>query len=227
MIVCPQCRQANPEEAQFCSRCGRSLEPGPTFMGPARQTEGRLPIEIKTPQPPSRWRPVILLAAALGIVVGFAAWKLLGPDPCRGRNFTSERFGYCLTIPEGWSAGTAQVGNTALDQFSVPTEPTTVLVEAVDLSADTNLAQFAEFVRQKDGEAGLTAGPIRAVTLGGMDAESWDISLASAAGDAFQVREVVVVKDEVGWRITLNDSAEGFHDHARSFQQMLDSWRFA
>ncbi|MBI2238288.1 MAG: hypothetical protein HYU54_07180 [Actinobacteria bacterium] len=170
MIVCPQCRQINAEEAEFCSRCGRSLEPGPTFMGPARRTESQLSVEIKTPQPPSRWRPVILLAAALGIVVGFAAWKLLEPDPCRGRDFTSERFGYCLTVPEGWTDGTAQVGNTPLDQFSVPTEPTTVLVEAVDLPAETDLAQFGEFVRQKDGEAGLTPGPVRAVTLDGMDA---------------------------------------------------------
>jgi hypothetical protein len=35
-----------------------------------------------------------------------------------------------------------------------------------------------------------------------------------------------VVKDQVGWRITLNDLADTFDDHAAHFQGMLRSWRF-
>jgi hypothetical protein len=35
-----------------------------------------------------------------------------------------------------------------------------------------------------------------------------------------------VVKDQVGWRITLNDVADAFEEHAVPFDEMLRSWRF-
>jgi hypothetical protein len=57
-------------------------------------------------------------------------------------------------------------------------------------------------------------------------AQVWDITIASDAGTAYQLREVVVVKDQVGWRITLNDVADTFDEHAAPFQEMLRSWRF-
>jgi hypothetical protein len=228
VIVCPACRTINEEGLEACTNCGRSLAPGPSIMGASRRTEADRPqLELPPPKQPSKWRPVIVAAVLFLVVAGFGAWRLFRPDPCRGTNFASDSFGYCLTVPEGWDAGTAQVGSVALDQFSLPTESTTVLVEAVDLAEDTGLTQFGDFVRRRDDQAGLSAGPVRSVLLDGVEAQQWDISHTSEAGDAYQLREVVVVRDEVGWRITLNDSADAFEGHAEAFDRMLESWRFS
>jgi hypothetical protein len=40
------------------------------------------------------------------------------------------------------------------------------------------------------------------------------------------MREVVVVLNDVGWRITLNDLQDAFDTSAVVFDDMLDSWRF-
>jgi hypothetical protein len=72
----------------------------------------------------------------------------------------------------------------------------------------------------------LKAGPRASTEIDGVAAQVWDITVASEAGTAYQLREVVVVKDQVGWRITLNDLADTFDDHAAPFQEMLRSWRF-
>jgi hypothetical protein len=40
------------------------------------------------------------------------------------------------------------------------------------------------------------------------------------------MREVVVVREDIGWRITLNDVADRFSTSAVAFESMLDSWQF-
>ncbi len=227
MIVCPSCRTLNDESAQLCSRCGRSLEPGASPMVSVRRTGAELPaLDIKTPKLPSRWRPIVVLGVLIGLIAGFVSWRLFRPDPCRGRNFTSNMFGYCLTVPAGWIPGRAQVGNVSLDQFSVPAQSTAVLVEAVDLAAGAQLSQFGDFVRGRDVQAGITPGSVQPTALGGVPAEEWDMTVTAQSGNTFRLREVVAVRNEVGWRITLNDSVDGFDAHARVFQQMLASWGF-
>jgi hypothetical protein len=44
--------------------------------------------------------------------------------------------------------------------------------------------------------------------------------------EAFGYCLSIVVRDEVGWRITLNDTEDEFEGSAARFEQMLDSWRF-
>ncbi len=225
MIVCPVCRHANEEEAKFCSRCGASLEPGPTALLPRREAAPKAPLEVPAPRPPSRARPWVVLGALVLVGAGALAGWLLRPDPCRGATFVSEQFGYCVVTPEGWVASQAQVGDVQLDQFQVPSESATVFVEAVDLTADMGLEDFGELVRQKDEDAGLVPGPVRETRLGGVPAQQWDVTVSSGGG-IFKVREVVAVRDEVGWRITLNDTSDGFEAHADDLRRMLDSWRF-
>lgn len=227
MIVCPACRNANDEGAEFCARCGRSLEASASMM-PTRRVSGvRPPIEDTPHVPPSRWRALIVLGAIVLVAAGAGTWLLLRPDPCRGTNFTSAHFGYCLTVPAGWTAEPARFGSSVeLDQFAVPSQGATVIVEAVDLQQGTDLGGFADLVRQKDVTAGLKPGPGTRTEIDGVAAQVWDITIASDAGTAYQLREVVVVKDQVGWRITLNDVADTFDEHAAPFQEMLRSWRF-
>ncbi len=220
----------NDEEVAVCASCGHSLEPGPALMLPARRTgEGLPPLDIKPPPTASPWRAVGSLVVVVAIAGGLFAWKLTKPDPCRGLDFKSDLFGYCVNVPEGWSAQPAQVGGSVnLDQFSPPAQSTVVLVEAHDLTNDMGLQQFADLVRQRDTAAGQKPGPSRRVTIDGADAQEWDLTVASeGAGVSYQEREVVVVRGQVGWRVQLNSPQDRFQEDAGVFQRLLDSWRFA
>lgn len=227
MLICPACREMNDEDRAMCQRCGASLEPAAVTLMPRREEAARPPIEIRKPDPPSKWRPIALLGVLAGVLVGVAIYMALRPDPCSGTNFESENFGYCLLVPEGWEAGPAQFGAAVtLDQFAPPTGSATVVVEAVDLETGVALEAWSDFVRQRDEEAGLTPGPASEARLDGADALQWDVSVAAEGGELFQMREVVTVQGNIGWRITLNDVQDGFDSSAVAFSGMLDSWQF-
>ena len=228
MVVCPQCREINDEDRPVCQKCGSSLEAMAVALLPRRNEGERPPIEIKKPEPPSKLRPLLVLAGLVGIAAGVSLFFALRPDPCQGTNFESDNFGYCLIVPEGWEAGPAQFGaDVTLDQFAPPTGSATVVVEAVDLETGTELEQWSDFVRQRDEDAGLTPGPASEADLDGTDALQWDVSVSSEGGQTFLMREVVTVKGDVGWRVTLNDLQDGFDTSAVVFTDMLESWQFS
>lgn len=228
MVVCPSCRHVNTEEATQCAQCGASLEPGVARLLPARRSPSeRPPLEIQRPKAPSKWRPHVVIGLTVLMGVGAGAAYLFRPDPCEGTNFESANFGYCLQVPEGWEAGPARFGaEVTLDQFAPPTESATVVVEAVDLEGGVALEDWSEFVRQRDEEAGLTPGAASETELDGVGALQWDVTVAPEGGEQFRMREVVVVRDDVGWRITLNDVSDGFGTSAVVFANMLASWQF-
>jgi hypothetical protein len=228
VVVCPACRHVNTEEATVCVQCGTSLEPGFTALLPVRRSETeRPPLVVQKPKPPSWWGPVIVIGVLVLGALGAGAAYLLRPDPCEGTNFSSENFGYCIMVPDGWEAGPARFGATVtLDQFAPPTESATVVVEAVDPEAGAALEEWSELVRSRDEDAGLTPGAASETRLDGVGALQWDVTVATEDGDAFRMREVVAVRGDVGWRITLNDVSEGFSTSAVVFQEMLDSWKF-
>jgi hypothetical protein len=229
MIVCPHCRYANEEERTTCGQCGRSLEPGPSALAPQLLPQGGRPIlEVEKPKPPSKWRPVVIVGGLVFVMAALGGFFLFRPDPCRGTNFSSATFGYCLDVPEGWTAEPARFGaDVTLDQFAPPTQSATVIVEAVDLEQGVALEQWSEFVRQQDADAGLTPGPPSETAVDGATAQQWEVTATSDAGTDYRMREVVVVRDEVGWRITLNDVEESFPVSASTFEGMLESWRFS
>jgi hypothetical protein len=228
MVVCPNCRNVNPEDATACTQCGTTLEPGHMALLPVRRTESERPqIEVRKPPPPSKWRPIVMVGIVALVVGAAGAMYLLRPDPCSGTNFRSENFGYCVLVPDGWEAGPAQFGaEVTLDQFAPPTESATVVVEAVDLEGGTALDEWSAFVRQRDEEAGLIPGAASETTLDGVGALQWDVTVTPEGGETFQMREVVTVRDDIGWRITLNDVSDGFGTSAVVFRDMLDSWQF-
>ena len=228
MVVCPTCREVNEEGRAICQKCGSSLTPDAVALLPRREPGERAPIEMRKPPQPSKWRPLIVLGVFLVGLTAVAGFFALRPDPCGDTNFESENFGYCLMVPEGWEAGPAQFGaDVTLDQFAPPTGSATVVVEAVDLETGVALDQWSEFVRKRDEDAGLTPGPASDAKLGGADALQWDVSVAAEGGNSFLMREVVVVSNDIGWRVTLNDLQEGFDTSAVAFRDMLDSWQFA
>jgi hypothetical protein len=228
MVVCPSCRNINPEDSTVCARCGTTLAPGHMALLPVRRTESeRPPIEVRKPPQPSKWRPFVMVGILAVVVGGAGVMWLLRPDPCSGTNFRSENFGYCVLVPEGWEAGPARFGaEVTLDQFAPPTESATVVVEAVDLEGGTALDEWSAFVRLRVEEAGLIPGAPSETTLDGVGALQWDVTVTPVEGESFRMREVVTVRDDIGWRITLNDVSDGFGTSAVVFRDMLDSWQF-
>jgi zinc-ribbon domain len=227
VIVCPNCRNANVENAETCSRCGASLAPGPTHLLSRRAPSERPALDIPRPKAPSPWRAVFALSVLLGVAIGVGAWYLLRPNPCAGTNFTSEQFGYCLTVPQDWQWHPAKFGDAlTVDQFSPPSQSATVLVEAADLPDNASLSAFADAVRQKDTASNLDPGPISKTSVDGADALQWNIHYTSDAGTDYSVQEIVVVNDHFGWRMMLNDTASGFSKDVSTFDGMVRSFRF-
>jgi hypothetical protein len=227
MIVCPQCRHSNDEDAQFCSQCGRTLEPGPSSLAPVRRQAALPAGDDDLPPPISRKRWPVLTAIGTILVgaLGFWAYSTFRPDPCDGRDFTSERYGYCLNVPEGWQAGAAQVGTFAADQISLPTESTTVLINAIDLPTDTELDEFVHVLRVRLQMQGVEPGPIRDDVIDGFPARSWDVEVVTA-GEPLVARYVITLRDDVGWQISLSDTQERLIFHESAFRSMLSSWKF-
>jgi hypothetical protein len=227
VIVCPNCRRSNDEEAAACEQCGASLAPGPTHLLSRRAPNERPPIEVAQPKPPSPWRAIVVLGVLLGAGIGAVAWYFLRTTPCDGTNFTSQQFGYCMTLPSDWQWHPAKFGDAlTVDQFTPPSQSATVLVEAADLPDNADLSSFADAVRSKDEQAGLTPGPIQRTSVDGADALAWNIDYTNGAGTDFSIREVVVVKDHFGWRMMLNDTTTGFDQDVSAFNGMVHSFRF-
>jgi zinc-ribbon domain len=228
MIVCPNCRNSNPEDAEFCARCGRSLEPGPTpLVSGRREVEPEAVDELDViAKPRKRW-PVLVTAGVMLAVAG-TAWIVVTsrPDPCDGTNFASERFGYCVTVPERWETVHASIGGIPVDEISLPTEAATIIILAVDLPQDQGLDAYAETVRERGTDAGLEPGPVRDLALDSQNAVQWDVTTNTESGPEFVMRQVVTVRNDVGWLISLSDSAETLHEHEGAFQSILSSWRF-
>lgn len=227
MIVCPACRTSNGEERDTCEACGGSLAPGPAQLLARRDRQERPAIEIPTRKPPSRWRPYVVVAGFLLLVGAGVAFAMLRPDPCRDRSFSSESFGYCLDVPGGWSSAPARFGNgTTLDGFADDAGSASIVVEAVDLSDDADLDTWTRMVRSRDEAEGLSPGPTSDRIVAGVPARTWDLTSETSDGVVYRTREVVLVRDAVGWRLTLNETDADFDAAAAALDAMLGTWGF-
>jgi hypothetical protein len=188
------------------------------------------PAEVlpEEPQQGSKAPMLVGLALLLGLVIlvgAVVAW-LAAPGRCDSATFTSDRFGYCMTAPTGWTAETARVGDTPVDRFLQPDGAAVVYVQAVALDPGQDLNAFADYVRTSAQQAGYTVGTPAQLQIDGVAAVSWDKSTNASADDAI-VREVVFVRGDTGWRVQFADSASSFDAHTVDFQQMLATWHFA
>jgi hypothetical protein len=228
VIVCPQCRNANEEDANFCARCGRSLEPGPSALAARREVDRPAEAELDLPPPKPRSRvPVLVFLGVIALgVLGWWAYSATRPNPCEGRNFVSERFGYCLVVPEGWRAGPASIGLVGADEIGLPQEASTVIIYAVDLAANVDLDDYADRVRQTDADDGLDPGPMRDLFIDEARAVQWDSTVETDTGDQFVLRHVVAIRDETAWVISLSDVSGRLRAHEKPFQRMLSSFAF-
>jgi hypothetical protein len=167
---------------------------------------------------------LLVLLVLAGVVAGVAAW-LAAPGRCDEATFTSDRFGYCVAAPPGWSAEPARVGQASVDSFLIPDGSAAVFVQAVDLQDGQTLDRFAEYVRGLGEQGGYSMGGITQTEVGGVPAMTWEVFVSSTTG-ATRMREVVFVRGATAWRVQFADTSGGYDAHSPAFQQMLSSWHF-
>jgi hypothetical protein len=224
MLVCPNCRRDNPEEAQACTFCGRSLAPEAAGLGRlVRREPSTDAFDIPVPKPPSPLPGIITLAAvAVGLAV-LGTWLLLRPNPCEGK-FSSDRYPYCVAIPEGWAEGAQEIGGTTADAYRPRTEGAVVLVVAEEVDPATNTEAYAEVYRDNQEQGGLFPGPARRIEIGGSEAVVWEITGTTDEGTEVRQRQLTVVRDGMGWVITFAGATDGYREHRQLFESMIQSW---
>jgi len=166
---------------------------------------------------------VVGVTLVVAIFVGGAVlwtWANLAPI-CDDATVTSERFGYCITAPDGWQV--AEIGDELpADQLFRPDGATTLMIQAVDTRRD--LRAFADDVRRLQTDSGLDVEGIRRLTVAGVDALRWDATLG-ASGD-ITARTVVFAQDGIAWRLQFADATDAFEQSVGDLDRMLGTWQF-
>ena len=226
MLVCPACRSVNEEGIDNCEQCGQSLAPGLHPMTGVRRPEaGGADIETPPPPQPKMWPRVAGAVAVLVAGSALAIWLMVRPEVCDGK-FSSDRFAYCVTVPEGWSSQPATIGSVPVDQFVKSGEEATVVVVAFNLRPGTGLTAYATAARDRDRQAGLVPGPITQTRLGNERALQWDLLASGEDTTSFRALEVVSVHDSIGWTLQLDGTVPSFTRHLDALDSMLGSWTF-
>jgi zinc-ribbon domain len=225
MLVCPNCRNENSEDARFCQVCGRGLDPAAAAMrGQRERAEGSADLDVPAPRSASVL-PLILTLATVGVAVAvFSIWFGSRPNPCEGK-FSSALFGYCAEIPEGWRGGSQIDVPENIDQFS-PNQAeavTSVRVrEIVDPATQTQ--QYAQQFRTSQEAEGLDPSRVEVVPLDGEQALAWEVTVPTQDGDLLRIREVVIVREDGAWRITLAATETSYPDARVGFEELLSTW---
>jgi len=226
MLVCPECRNENPEEAKFCTRCGRSLVAAETALRRLKRREDSDEgIDIAIPKGPNPLFGILGFVVAALIAVGGGAWYLTRPNPCEGKQ-ASDQFPYCLEVPSGWDQATEEIGGQQADTYSPPSGDAFILVQAEQVQPGTDTGGYAETHRDREEAGGLFPGPIENLAVGGQDAASWEVTSTTEAGTIVHQLQVALVKGGTGWVITFAGNEDSFGRHRDVFHQVLRSWSF-
>jgi hypothetical protein len=224
VLICPNCRGENMEDARFCQRCGRSLEPqAGSLRGNTARDRTEEDLDVKPPKAPSAWPGI---AALILVVLALGAWGLwfaLKPDPCENK-YSSVLFSYCAEIPQGWQGGSQLAAEGNLDQFSPPDEDAATFVRVRDISPSATTDTYAQDFRTNQEADGLSPGSLEAVQIDGEEALAWDVTVPSEQGEPLRLREVVIVREDGGWRITLAATDQTYQSARIAFEGMLESW---
>ena len=225
MLVCPNCRNENSEDARFCQVCGRGLDPSAAPMrGQRERAEGTGDLDVPPPRSASVLPLILALATVVVAVVVFSIWYGSRPNPCEGK-FSSVLFGYCAEIPEGWRGGSQVTAQENIDEFSPNQDEAVTWVrvrEIVDPATQTQ--QYAQQFRTSQEAEGLDPSRVEAVALDGEQALAWEVTVTTQDGDPLRIREVVIVREDGAWRITLAATEMSYPDARVGFEALLSTW---
>lgn len=226
MVVCPECRNDNPEESKFCTRCGHSLTTTDSTIRRSVRREGAEDgIDMPAPKPPN---PLFAMVAI--IVVGLTAltvgtWWLLRPNPCEGK-LASPRFPYCLQIPEEWERARATFEEQPADAYQPPTGTPLILVFAEQVEPGTDTSSYARTKRELLSTIGIFPSPMEQTEVGGEDAFTWEWTTTGENGAPRHSTQIVLVRGQIGWAIHFAGDDESYTQDQDLFQQVLRSWSF-
>jgi hypothetical protein len=231
VLVCPQCRNDNVEEAAFCRVCGRALEPTGSVMRRVEREEHDEPafdLPSRPTGPP--WMALGLVVVAALAVAGWAVFSTAQPDPCRGR-FSSSLYPYCAQIPQGWEGGAALDGTETIDRFvrdsrEVEAVANVRVEQVVDTTVQTQ--QYAQQFRTSQEADGLDPSAAELVDLDGEQALAWNYTVEGngPAEPPLLFREVIMVRPEGAWRVTLIATEDAYQEARIAFERLLNSWRW-
>jgi hypothetical protein len=224
VLVCPNCRNENLEDAQFCHACGRGLEPVSMGMRSQVQREDATDMDLPAPKP-RRVLPLVLILVAFGaFAVAGSLWYAARPNPCEGK-FSSVLFAYCAEIPEGWRGGSQLAAEEPEDRFT-PSEDDAVTLVRVEETVDpaTQTQQYAQQFRISQEVGGLDPGRVEPVPLDGEEALGWEYSTSSSDGETLRIREVILVRQDGAWRITLAATETAYPEARQGFEELLATW---
>jgi hypothetical protein len=225
MLVCPNCRSENVEDARFCKVCGRSLEPVETQLQRTEVGEAaEEALDIRPPKPRSAIPGIITILVLAVAAVGVGVWYAMRPNPCEGK-FVSVLYGYCIAIPEGWTGGSIRTPVGATDLYRPRSREAVMQVRSGEVAPGVDTTQYAQGFRTTQEAAGFTVGPPQSVPVGEEDvAVAWEISGTDTDLGVVRQRDVVFVRGTQGWRITLAGPAESFDEARVAFEEILASW---
>lgn len=195
-----------------------ALEPPPIPPPPGQQ-----PAAPHVAIGPSRTPLVVGIVLVLALFVGGAAlWAWANrPAICDDANVSSERFGYCITAPDGWQM--AEIGDELpADQLFRPDGATTLMIQAVDTRR--GLRSFADDVRRLQTDDGSDVSDVQRFTVAGVDALRWDATVGVSG--AVTARTVVFARDGIAWRLQFADATDAFRESVRDLDRMLGTWQF-
>lgn len=233
MLVCPNCRSDQQEDARFCTACGRTLEPeeGALLRVPRREIHDE-PDE-PAPRPTSNLTAALALALVLTLGGGLGAWWAFrpapaAPAPCRGKDFVSQVYPYCMEIPEGWEGGTERTVTGVLDIFSPRRTQDSVEMEVRvgPVLPGVNTATYAQEFRTSQETQGLQVSDPRGLLVGGDQGVTWTTSGRDDSGELVNQRQVVLVRGGLSWRASLTGQADAYDEAFPIFLMMLNSVEF-
>lgn len=180
-----------------------------------------------------RFRGLMAGIAALLVLILLSAAILVATERpeqgCEPGEFSSQRFGYCLALPDGWMGLAAGKGSrfevASADLIQAADAPASILISASPIE-EGQLDAFVEQVRQRDTEAGaFSQGTTMEGEVAGGPASIFD-ALAPRGPTPMQIRETLFVRNGFVWRIQLTSVDRTFDADTRELERILETWRF-